>query len=153
MASPSLKNSLAGKNRIFLDTVAIIYYIEDNPKYRPILDPLFETIESGIRKAASSYITLVEVLIKPLRLKNTLLAQTYKDTLLAGGLNIEAIEKNIAVLTAEIRAQYNIRVPDAIQVAHAIMFNSDAFVTNDRKIQAVHDRIPVIILDDELEKL
>jgi len=79
------------------------------------------------QEAASSYVTLIEVLIKPLRIQNTFLANTYRDTLLSSNLAISPIEGKIAELTAEIRSKYNIRIPDAIQVASAILFNSDAF--------------------------
>ena len=55
---------------IALDTAPFIYFIEENPTYINIVEPLFQEISRGNLRAVTSYITLIEVLIKPLEEKN-----------------------------------------------------------------------------------
>ena len=49
-----------------LDTAPLIYYIEDVAPYADLLDPLFGLLENHHLRAATSTITLAEILTKPL---------------------------------------------------------------------------------------
>jgi hypothetical protein len=40
---------------------------------------------------------------------------------------------------AEIRTQYNLRPPDAIQISSAILEDAQAFITNDEKLKRVKE--------------
>lgn len=57
---------LKGKN-IVIDTSPFIYYIEENKKYLEILEKLFDMVDSGETHGTASVITLLEVLVKPLK--------------------------------------------------------------------------------------
>lgn len=50
-------------------------------------------------------------------------------------------------MTVTIRAQYGIRVPDALQVAAALEMGATVFVTNDRRLSKLNE-LAVIVLDD-----
>jgi len=50
-----------------LDTAPLIYYIEGHPQYLGCLDPFFDAMERGEFIVITSTITLVEVLVQPLR--------------------------------------------------------------------------------------
>lgn len=54
---------------------------------------------------------------------------------------------SIAVNAAGIRAKYNSRTPDALQVATAIEYKADYFFTNDLRLKAISE-IEVITLAD-----
>ena len=43
----------------------------------------------------------------------------------------------LAIKAAELRAKYNLRTPDAIQLATAIEYNADYFLTNDLRLKSV----------------
>ena len=46
-----------------------------------------------------------------------------------------------------LRAQYNIRIPDALQIATALESGATVFVTNDRRLKKVQD-LHVIVLQE-----
>ena len=56
---------------IFLDTAPLIYFIEGHSEYQPQLQKLFELNDQGDFKFITSTITLLEVLVKPLKLGET----------------------------------------------------------------------------------
>lgn len=66
-----------------LDTAPLIYFIEQNPKYLEMMRLFFTSFNNGDFKMVTSTVTLVEVLVYPLRQGNTILAQEYRDILLA----------------------------------------------------------------------
>jgi predicted nucleic acid-binding protein len=53
--------------RICIDTAPLIYFIEGHTRYHDIIRPLFVEIDSGNIEAITSTITLLEVLVLPLR--------------------------------------------------------------------------------------
>jgi hypothetical protein len=67
---------------ICLDTAPVIYYIEKNVKYLPSLNPLFQLIDSGELVAITTNITLLEVMVYPIRKGNRSLAESYRNILL-----------------------------------------------------------------------
>jgi len=52
---------------VFLDTAPLIYYIEENNQYSPLLDKLFLANSKGKFLFQTSVITLLEVLVHPMR--------------------------------------------------------------------------------------
>ena len=49
--------------------------------------------------------------------------------------------------TAEMRAKYNLRTPDALQLSVAIEHKADYFLTNDTRLKAVTEIQSVILSD------
>lgn len=132
------------------DTAPVIYYIETNPTYIQLVDPLFDALDQGEFQLITSTITLLEVLVHPLRQGNTVLTQQY-ETLLSNTQNVQlvSVSATIAQAAATIRAAYNLKTPDAIQIATAIEAGSSFFITND----PIFKRVPginVIVIDDLL---
>ena len=62
-------------------------------------------------------------------------------------LSIDNISIPVAEIAAELRAQHNIRTPDALQLATAMDSGCEAFLTNDRSLKRVKD-IDVLLLDE-----
>ena len=52
---------------VALDTAPLIYFIEEHPAYLPKIRPFFEAAERGEFRIVTSFITLLEVLVRPLR--------------------------------------------------------------------------------------
>lgn len=131
-----------------LDTAPLIYFIEANPAYLPIIEPFFEAIDNEEIAVVTSTITLLEVLVNPLRQKKVDLVKSYRDILLnAGGLTTIDLIPEIAEQAAELRARLNLGAPDAIQVATALFMGATTLVTNDKKLVTVPD-INVLVLDE-----
>lgn len=118
-----------------LDTAAFIYLIDEHETYLPIVEPVFAAIDGRRLAAVTSTLTLLEVLVVPLRHADVVLARRY-EALLAGSRGLELADVSRAVLrdAAALRAATGLRTPDAIQIATALQRGCTAFVTNDREL-------------------
>lgn len=135
-----------------IDTASIIYYIEEHPKYLAIVDQIFPGLSNASNNiyAFSSILTLTEVLPHPLRQNNHDLAKRYRDFLLhSRNFVLFTVDEIIAERAAEIRAQYQYRTPDAIQLATGVERNATLFITNDKRLKNFPD-LNILALDDFL---
>ena len=131
-----------------LDTTPLIYFIEESPAYLPIVLPFFAAVDRGEFTIVTSMVTLLEVLVHPLRHGNTQLAQRYRDILLnAKGLTTVSLSQEIAEEAARLRAKYSLRTPDAIQMATAINNGASFFLTNDTRLPSLPN-LQVLVADD-----
>jgi predicted nucleic acid-binding protein len=138
---------LKGKT-VFIDTAPLIFFIEKNPKYSAIVKPVVALIDSGQAKGLTSTITLLEVLVLPLREGNKKLADAYRSILLSSK-NLETCEISNAISekAATLRAKYGFKTPDSIQLATAIIRRVDYFLTNDLALKQINE-IKVVVLED-----
>jgi len=129
-----------------LDTAPLIYFIERNPLYLPLVRPFFEAVEHGDIEIVTSSITLTEVLIHPLRQGDTALARQYSRILLnASHVQTLAVSPQIAIEAAQLRANLGYKTPDAIQLATAQAGHATFFVTNDSDLASTSD-LQVVVL-------
>jgi predicted nucleic acid-binding protein len=116
-----ITDALDRVTRLGLDTAPIIYFIEQHPKYHPIVRSIFRAFSTGTVFGITSVVTLVAVLTLPLALGNHYLAQQYRDVLLhSRNLRIFDLNATIAERAADLRARYRLRTPDALQLAAAL---------------------------------
>jgi predicted nucleic acid-binding protein len=64
-------------------------------------------------------------------------------------LTIAGISPKIAEQAARLRASYNLRTPDAIQLATAIEAGASTFLTNDQRLTSIME-IQILVLDSLL---
>jgi predicted nucleic acid-binding protein len=137
----SLRGSTVG-----LDTGPLIYYIEEHPTFLDKIKPFFEAAERNEFRIVTSYVTLIEVLVHPLREGRPELAEEYRKIFLQSpALSAIPLDEGIAEEAAGLRARHNIRTPDAIQLATAIRAGASWFLTNDAEL-ANFSEIPVLVL-------
>jgi predicted nucleic acid-binding protein len=137
----ALRGSIVG-----LDTGPLIYYIEEHPAFLAKIRPFFEAAERNEFRIVTSFVTLIEVLIRPLREGRPELAEEYRKILLQSpALTAIALDEGIAEETAGLRARHNLRTPDAIQLATAIRSGASWFLTNDAALANLSE-IPVLVL-------
>ena len=131
-----------------LDTAPIIYFAEEHPIYLGTVRPFFEAIDRGEFQAVTSVVTLVKVLVHPLRQNNTELASKYRDILLnSNGFACIPLTPEIAEEAAQLRSKYNIKTPDAIQLAMAIHEGASFFFTNDTHLPSL-PALQLLIVDE-----
>jgi predicted nucleic acid-binding protein len=131
---------------VSLDTAPLIYYLEADPAYLPLVTPFFEALAARELRVVTLTITLVEVLTKPMRQGAIGLARKYRELLLATqGLQMQPVSAAIAEEAARLRAAYTLRTPDAIQSASARLAGAHTFLTNDTRLRSVPD-MQVILL-------
>ena len=137
---------------VALDTAVFIYFIEENKLFLPIVKPLFEAIDRGELAAATSALTLMEVLVLPYRENNFSLAERY-ESLLTRSRGLRFVELNRPLLrgAARLRGAFNLKPPDALQVAAAMAAECQVFLTNDRKIPTIAG-LRVVQLKNYLKK-
>ena len=142
-----LSRLLKGKT-VFIDTAPLIFFIEKNARYSAVVKPVIALIDSGQAKGLTSTITLLEVLVLPLREGNKKLADTYRSILLSSNsLTTCEITNAISERAAALRAKYGFKTPDSIQLATAILRRADYFLTNDLALKQVKE-IKVVALED-----
>ncbi len=140
--------ALRGVSRIALDTAPVIYFIERHPAYITRVTEVFQEIDRGHLEGYTSAVSLCEVLVHPIRQGNNTLAHTYQELLLGSANFVTApIDSRVAAKGAELRGRYNLRTPDALQIAVALEFGCQAFLTNDTGFRRVDD-LRVLVLDD-----
>jgi len=122
-----------GSGPVGVDTAALIYFIEGDPAFLPLVEPVFRAIDAGQLQAVTSAITLLEVLVVPYRAGNLTLAEQY-EALLTRSRGLSLVDADRAQLraAAQLRAIYRIRTPDALQLAAALSRECTTFVTNGR---------------------
>lgn len=128
-----------GEGPLALDTVIFIYFIEEHPRFLPMLDPVFAAIDKLRLPAIASSLTLLEVLVVPYRAGNIPLAERYEQVLTRSrGLRLVDIDRTQLRAAAQLRALHaNLRTPDAIQVSAALAGGCSVLLTNDRDLPAV----------------
>jgi predicted nucleic acid-binding protein len=134
--------------RVYVDTNAIIYRVERIEPYFTAAAPLWDGLDQGTVEVETSELSLLEVLVKPLRDGNSALATLFRALLLGPtGLSCRAISRAILESAADLRARYNLKTPDAIHAATALSVGSVMFVTNDTGFRRVPN-LPVMVLSE-----
>ena len=138
----------AGRGPVGLDTAIFIYFLEEHPRYLPLVEPIFAEIDSGRLTGVTSAVTLLETLVIPYRRRATALAGLYEDLLCRSrGLQMVDLERPLLRATAQLRAFVRVKTPDALQLTAALSHGCTAFVTNDRALPDLGG-MPVLQLED-----
>ena len=122
-----------------LDTAAFIYFIEEHPRFLPVVEPVFAAMDAGRIEAISSSLTLLEVLVVPYRAGDIALAGRYEALLTRSrGLRMIDIDRAQLRAAAQLRGVHRgVKTPDAIQLCAALSAGCTTFITNDRELPAI----------------
>jgi predicted nucleic acid-binding protein len=127
-----------GRGAIGIDTSIFIYFIEEHPRFLPLVLPLFEEADKGRRELITSAVTLLEVLVVPYRAGDVLLAERYELLLTRSrGIRMMDITRDQLRAAAQLRAASGTKTPDALQLVCAMAAGCKTFVTNDRGLPQV----------------
>lgn len=127
-----------GGGRAGIDTSLFIYFIEENPRFLPLVEPLFAQADAGARELVTSALTLLEVLVIPYRAGDRSLAERYEQLITRSrGIRVIDLSRDQLRDAAQLRAATGVKTPDALQLGAAIACRCTAFITNDRRIPLV----------------
>ena len=139
-------------SRIFWDTNLFIYLFEGSSVFGPQVVSLRQKMLKRGDELLTSTLTLGEVLVKPMKLGDSLLTNEYRRAIPATATLLQFDEK-AAILYARLRCDAALRAPDAIQLACAASFGVDLFITNDARLHGKQvdgiqfitplDRVPI----------
>ncbi len=143
-----IADALENITLLAFDTAPLIYFIERNANYLERMRNIMQQVNAGQPNGLVSVLVLSEILVYPMKTNDLELAQKY-ETMLINSENFSLIIVNhdVAKKAAELRAQYNLKTPDALHLATAIVSGADAFLTNDNGFKRVA-AIKILILDE-----
>jgi predicted nucleic acid-binding protein len=141
-----ISDAFGGINKVFLDTALVIYYVEATPGFTEVARLVFTLLGEGNFQAVVSPVTLAECLVMPIRLGQTQPQQDFIDLLTnTDGILFVPIDASVSQKAAEVRVRYGLKLPDALQIAAALVSGCDAFLTNDVALQRVTE-LRVLVL-------
>jgi predicted nucleic acid-binding protein len=143
-----ITHALRGVQRLGVETSPFIYLLENIPIYADKVQAVFDIVETTHILMCSSAITLTEALMKPIKAGDKALTEAYRQLLTrTNSIQLIAVTPILADKAAHLRAQYNLRTPDALHIATAIEARCDAFLTNDVRLGRVKE-LRVMVLDE-----
>jgi predicted nucleic acid-binding protein len=141
--------TLPASGLVYIDTMTVIYTVERYPAYWPLLEPMWQTAQTGAIEIVSSELTLLETLVGPLKSGNPVLEKAFEQALLGTEMRLLPITQAILREAARLRATTKLQTPDALHAATAKAAGCGLFVTNDVAFRGVTS-LQSVILDDLL---
>jgi predicted nucleic acid-binding protein len=133
---------------VALDTQILIYAVETQATYSPLLRPLWQSAADGRVQLVASELVRLEVMVRPLRDGRVELQNQYRQLLDGTRLTLRAITPAVLVEAARLRAVcHSLRTPDAIHAASALLAGADVFLSNDQGFRQVAD-LPLALLSE-----
>ncbi len=140
--------ALPASGTVYLDANGFIYSIDRIDPYRALLDILWQTVSTGQITVVISELSLLEVLVRPLKVGDATTAILFR-TVLRHTPDVQMVPITQAVLeeAANLRATLGLRTPDALHLATALLNGCALLVTNDRAFRRVPD-LAVTVLSE-----
>lgn len=124
--------------RVDLDTNIFIYALEGYSTFRAVLTSLFDTLDRHELAAITSELTLAEVLVKPFFDRSIERERAYLQTLQpSASLQMVPVSRDVLITAARLRAETNMKLPDAIHAATAQISACSHFLTNDTNVKTI----------------
>jgi predicted nucleic acid-binding protein len=127
-----LLTRMQGK-RVYFDANYLIYFFDANPTYFDVVAPFFIACGRGEFKGMTGEIAVAEVLVHPYKSKNPAEITCGKE-FFARDKFLKILGHNATIFdtAAQVRANSNIKLIDAIHYATALNAGCDFMLTNDR---------------------
>ncbi len=126
--------------KVYLDANVFIYAVEAVAEYAVEIEALFSRIDDGSIVAATSELTLAEVLAKPFEAGRHDIARINEDMLAPSAwLAVLPVDRTTLIEAARLQSGLALRLPDAIHVATALAAGCTAVVSNDRRLRLPAD--------------
>lgn len=127
-----------GHKRVLIDTSIWIYHFEGHGEFGAAAGEVVAAMERGDFEGIVSELTLMELLVRPLKLARQDVADEY-ELLLTNfpNLILAPVRRDVFTLAAGLRAHYGIKTPDAIVLATGIRNGATLAMTNDAAWQRV----------------
>lgn len=144
-------DELLEQPRVVVDTAPLIYFLSGSTSRAAPARKLLLAAARGETEVLMSALTEAELLVAPLRLEDpTPAVETIRD-LIAGppALDVRDVSRPIARRAARIRAEWNLRLADAVIAATAAETGSSALLGNDKRfVRLAIDGLKYFHVDD-----
>lgn len=139
---------LPRKGSVYMDANCFVYSVEHIEPYYTILDTVWQSVNSGNLTIVTSEMTLLEVLVKPIKMKATNTVAAFRSVLhRQPQVRMMPITQLVLEEAATLRATTSLKTPDAIHMATALLSSCTLLLTNDAAFRQMAS-IPVQMLDD-----
>lgn len=122
--------------RIYLDSVAVIYLVEQVAPYAALVDERLS--RRGVVNVTSD-LTRLESRVKPLRDENAGVLEDFDDFFEGAVEVMVPLSREVVDLATEIRARYGFKAPDSLHLAAAVWSQCEVFLTNDHRLDRFHE--------------
>jgi len=128
-----------GKHRrVLLDTSVWVYHFEGHPEFGAATTSIITSMEQGRFVGLLSELSLMELIVRPLRQSRQDVADGYELLLdRFPSLELRPVTRDVLLEAAAVRARYRLRTPDALLVAPDLLGGATAAATNDAAWKAV----------------
>lgn len=133
---------------IFLDACIIIYWAEAS-------EPFYSKLLAELQRIAEQYpdhtlvvsrLSMLECLVKPMRDNDKKIVTLYQEFFQSPDIAIVEIDASVIDIATQLRAQYNLRTPDAIQAASCLSTNQEhLFLTNDKQLSVIKELHTIVL--------
>ena len=118
--------------KVYLDANILIYIVEKHPQFGDHLQPLLAAAHHHQLTLMTSHLSVLECLVIPTRLHNNQLIRACYEHLFESDLVLLPITLDVIQAAVNFRAQFaSLKVPDAIHLATATLYDAEAILTND----------------------
>ena len=126
--------------KVFIDTAPLIYLIEGEDNFASSVEKQLRQWITAKENLSTSTLTLLELLVAPMKQENKPLVQKYR-ALLQDILSepLIPLSEAISEMAAQIRGATGFKTPDSIQLATALYSGADIFYTNDKRLSKFSD--------------
>lgn len=125
-------NDLSGKT-LYVDANPVIYLLNGEERFRQLWHGMATLLYQQDIEAFTGELCLAECLVKPLRTRD--IAQlTTVQSLFENMFTLLPHPRSIFELSAKVRADSSLKMPDSIHVATALANNCQVFVTGDNRL-------------------
>lgn len=139
--------NLKAKQKIALDTNIFICALNKKDLRHKVCLQVLEQINQKNIIAFISTIVLEEFFVKIYKLNKQKEVGYFLDFITMGGLTpIIDVSKKIALRAAKIRAEFNLKGPDALHLASAIEVRAKTFITTDKRLPRKIGKLNVKVL-------
>lgn len=121
-------------SRIYWDSMVFVYWLEDHPSYAPRVEYIFQSMMARGDRFCASYLSIGEVLARPLKQKQVQLVERIEQFFDSGLVEILPFDRKAAGEFARLRATANVSPADAIHLACAGAAGVDLFLTHDKSL-------------------
>jgi predicted nucleic acid-binding protein len=133
---------------VYFDASPIIFSVEKIEPYASILTPVWRSAQIGDLSLIGSELLLLETLVKPIQKKDAALEASSRSLLQRSReFRLLPINTNVLEMAARLRATLNLKTPDAIHAATALIAGCVLFITHDPVFRRVPE-LNVSVLSD-----
>ena len=139
--------NLPNSGTVYLDSCGFIYSLEHIEPYRTLLEPMWRQAQAGQFVIATSELSVMETLVKPLKDGDPVLERLFRELFDSSEVRLIPATRALWEEAARLRATTNLRTPDALHAAADLRESCALFVTNDGAFRRVQG-MQVAVLDE-----